>query len=694
MSQNILFTCAGRRNYLINYFKEALKGNGNVIAADQDVLAPALVDADIAIKVPDIYDDTYIPKLVELCKAQAVTAIITLNDLELPLLAAHKSLFEDIGVKVIVSNEQVIDIGFDKLKTFNFIKALGIPTPNTYTTLEDAKMAIAQGLLKFPLVLKPRWGSASIGIEFPESMEELELSYKLQKIKVNKTILGKVSKKDIEHAILIQEKLDGKEFGLDIVNDFEGQYFGTFAREKLSMRSGETDKAMSVIDSRIEEMGKKIATALQHLGNMDCDAFLVNGLYYLLELNPRFGGGYPFSHEAGVNLAAIYLEWLKGESGENVARFNNYQSGIIFSKCDRLLKIENKKTNIKGALEIITSENDWKNYLKKVGNYDFYHTYNYHMTSKAENKTPLLLKYEENDVLIAIPLLVRKIPNTKYVDATSVYGYAGPISKGITATFDPSNFNRALMEYFSKNNYVSVFSRLNPFIENQCALLSNLGIIQNQGKIVNIDLNLSLEDQRSSFRNRLKTHINKSRRLCTVRKAETIADIKSYIDIYHENMDRVKAKKLYYFDEAYFENLLKSTNYKSTILLAIEKETGQIIAGSMFFITNGIVQYHLSGTKNGFLHLTPTKLLIDEMRIIATNNGCKFFNLGGGLGGRDDDSLFDFKSSFSKDFKEFKLWKYIVKQDVYDDLVAKKGVPEDSDFFPLYRSLNDLNINL
>ncbi|WP_232333090.1 NeuD/PglB/VioB family sugar acetyltransferase [Mariniflexile maritimum] len=355
-----------------------------------------------------------------------------------------------------------------------------------------------------------------------------------------------------------------------------------------------------------------------------------------------------------------------------------------------------EKYPIKNAqtIQVISKKIEWDSLLNKIGNYDFYHTYDYHKISKADSKEAVLLSYEEDNVLIAIPLLVRKIPNTKYLDATSVYGYAGPLSKGITATFDPSNFSRALMEYFSKHNYVSVFSRLNPFIENQCALLSNLGIIQNQGKIVNIDLNLSLEDQRSSFRNRLKTHINKSRRLCTVRKAETIADIKSYIDIYHENMDRVKAKKLYYFDEAYFENLLKSTNYKSTILLAIEKETGQIIAGSMFFITNGIVQYHLSGTKNGFLHLTPTKLLIDEMRIIATNNGCKFFNLGGGLGGRDDDSLFDFKSSFSKDFKEFKLWKYIVKQDVYDDLVAKKGVPEDSDFFPLYRSLNDLNINL
>ena len=348
MAQNILFTCAGRRNYLINYFKEALKGNGNVIAADQDELAPALVDADIAIKVPDIYDKAYIPKLITTCKEYDISAIITLNDLELPILAAHKAVFEAMGVKVIVSSEQVIDIGFDKLKTFNFIKSIGINTPKTFTTLQDALKAIDAGDLKFPLVLKPRWGSASIGIEFPESLEELKLSYKLQKIKIKKTILGKVSKKDMDQAVLIQEKMDGKEYGLDIVNDFEGNYFGTFAREKLSMRSGETDKAMSVIDSRIEAMGEKIATALKHIGNMDCDAFLVNDQFFLLELNPRFGGGYPFSHEAGVNLAAIYLEWLKGNRSEGFETWNNYKEGIIFTKCDKLLKIEkplNMQTN-------------------------------------------------------------------------------------------------------------------------------------------------------------------------------------------------------------------------------------------------------------------------------------------------------------------------------------------------------------
>lgn len=346
MKQNILFTCAGRRNYLINYFKEALNGNGNVIAVDQDVLAPALVDADIAIQTPDIYSEAYIPTLIDICKTHKVTAIFTLNDLELPILSKNKNIFKKEGVKVIVSKEQVIDIGFDKLKTVKFAKNLGINTPKTYTNLKDAIKAINAGELNCPLVIKPRWGSGSIGIEFPETLEELKLAYKLQRIKIKKTILHKVSKRDYNNAILIQEKLEGDEYGLDVVNDLNGNYFGTFARLKLAMRSGETDKAVSVIDSRIEQLGEKIAKQLKHIGNMDCDAFLVNDEYYLLEMNPRFGGGYPFSHEAGINLAAIILEWLKGVKSENLVHYANYESGIMFSKCDRLLKIENTNSTI------------------------------------------------------------------------------------------------------------------------------------------------------------------------------------------------------------------------------------------------------------------------------------------------------------------------------------------------------------
>lgn len=334
---NILFTCAGRRNYLINYFKEALKGEGKVFATDMQLTAPALVDADIAIQVPAIYSQEYIPSLLRIVKENDINCVISLNDLELPILSEAKDQIESLGAKVIVADEHAIKIAFDKWETVKFLEANGLKSPKTYIDFEEARKAIESGGLKFPLVIKPRWGSASIGIDFPETMEELELAYKLQNIRLKRTILAEASKEDIDHAILIQEKIPGKEYGMDVLNDFEGNYVGTFVREKIQMRSGETDKAISVIDKRFEQVGKIIGDNLKHIGNLDCDVFEHNGELYVLELNPRFGGGYPFSHEAGNNTAAIYIEWLKGN--KDIAQHSNYKEGIMFSKCDRLLKV-------------------------------------------------------------------------------------------------------------------------------------------------------------------------------------------------------------------------------------------------------------------------------------------------------------------------------------------------------------------
>jgi carbamoyl-phosphate synthase large subunit len=337
MGLNILFTCAGRRNYLINYFKEAIKNQGKIYAADMSTSAPAMVDADVAIVVPSIYDSTYVSALKAVVKTHQIDAIISLNDLELPILSKHKADLETTGVKVIISSEAVIDIAFDKMKTFDFISKIGLKTPQTYTALKNAKEEIYNGTLKFPLVVKPRWGSASIGIDFPETEEELDLAFKLQHIKLKKSILNTASEQDFDNAILIQEKMNGDEYGMDVVNDFNGNYFGTFVRKKLNMRSGETDKAVSIIDSKFEAIGKMISENLKHIGNLDCDVFVANNKLYVLELNPRFGGGYPFSHEAGIDTAAIYIEWLKGNT--NVSNFNQYKAGKLFSKCDRMLEI-------------------------------------------------------------------------------------------------------------------------------------------------------------------------------------------------------------------------------------------------------------------------------------------------------------------------------------------------------------------
>src|SRR5690606_21898244 len=173
---NILFTCAGRRNYLINYFKEALKGNGKVFATDMQLTAPALVDADVAIQVPAVYSAEYIPSLLKIVKDNNINCVISLNDLELPILSEAKPQIEALGAKVIVADEKAIKIAFDKWETVKFLESVGLKSPKTFIDLNQAKQAIASGELKFPLVIKPRWGSASIGIDFPEDMEELELA--------------------------------------------------------------------------------------------------------------------------------------------------------------------------------------------------------------------------------------------------------------------------------------------------------------------------------------------------------------------------------------------------------------------------------------------------------------------------------------------------------------------------------------
>lgn len=334
---NILFTCAGRRNYLINYCKQALNGQGIVLATDMSNLAPAMSDADISLLVPSIYSEDYIPNLLSIVKEYDINAIISLNDLELPILAHHKQAFADLGAKVIVSDSSVIDICFDKIKTRDFLASIGLNTPQTFTNYNQALLAIKEGQLTFPLVLKPRWGSASIGIEFPESLEEFELAYKLLMIKLKNTILFEASKNELDAAILIQQKLNGPEYGMDIVNDLDQEYFTTVVRKKLSMRAGETDKAVSVIDQRFSDIGEKISTHLKHIGNLDCDVFEEGGELYVLELNPRFGGGYPFSHEAGMNTIQAYLAWLAGEKLES--SFNQYKADLVFSKCDRLIRI-------------------------------------------------------------------------------------------------------------------------------------------------------------------------------------------------------------------------------------------------------------------------------------------------------------------------------------------------------------------
>lgn len=334
---NILFTCAGRRTYLLKYFKDNLSEGDKVVATDMQLSAPALQVADVKLQVPAVYDPEYVNITLNICKEHMINALISLNDLELPILAENKARFEKLGVKVIVSSPEVIDIAFDKYKTAQWVKSLGLVAPKTYVRLEDVKKALATGEIEFPLFMKPRWGSGSIGLESIADIEELDIYYNLLMKKIKKTILATASVGD--EYIMIQEKLTGNEFGLDIMNDLNGKNVGVSVKQKLAMRAGETDKAVTVDLPEVREMGRKIGEALGHIGNLDVDIMQrADGAYCVLELNPRFGGGFPFSYEAGVNMPKAIIQWVRGEEVDPAMLQPEY--GRVFSKNDYLMEIK------------------------------------------------------------------------------------------------------------------------------------------------------------------------------------------------------------------------------------------------------------------------------------------------------------------------------------------------------------------
>jgi len=203
---------------------------------------------------------------------------------------------------------------------------------------------------------------------------------------------------------------------------------------------------------------------------------------------------------------------------------------------------------------IIKSKTEWQDVLKEVDNYDFYHTYDYHDLSKLKDEKAILIKYTAGDIVIALPLIVRKIGNSNYFDATSVYGYAGPLCKNIDTNFDNSSFTKALVHFFKQNNIVSVFSRINPFIENQHIVLKNIGETVKLGDIVNIDITKPIDEQRAVFSKTTKRYLNKARKYIKVEISNDENDILEFIDLYFENMERVNAeKKIFFFKRLFFK---------------------------------------------------------------------------------------------------------------------------------------------
>ena len=334
------------------------------------------------------------------------------------------------------------------------------------------------------------------------------------------------------------------------------------------------------------------------------------------------------------------------------------------------------------------TDKQWPELIAQSKQFDFYHTRAYQSLEKGGD--PLLFVARLGMDFLALPLIVRKIIQTDFKDCTSAYGYCGPVSNLDFKDFPPELFDyfrSELNRYFKEQNIVTAFSRLHPiFIGDE--LFSNFGTIRNNNKTVAIDLGLSLAEQVKQYRKSVKSEINqlRGRKGYKVIEANSEQDIRTFIAIHQDTMNRVNATKNYFFGYDYFYNFLNNKCFTSKLLLAVKE--GEIAAGAIFTITDKIMQYHLAGTKEEYIPDAPMKLILDEARLIGNQSGLKYLHLGGSVGENDDDPLFRFKAGFSDIRFRSRVWQYIVDEEKYSELnkLFKPNVEKTGNYFPFYRS--------
>ncbi|SDY18074.1 carbamoyl-phosphate synthase large subunit [Evansella caseinilytica] len=310
---NVLITNIGRRGYLVDFIKAEESFCGQVFVADCDETASGLYsnhDGRFLLPRPVEEEARYVAELLSLCRQQAVDIVIPVIDPEIYLLSKHKELFAKERILVVVSDFGVLETCCSKLKMNDFLRKNGFDVVPTFTGIRQLEAAHAGGTIDFPVFIKPVNGSGSSNCGAVHSLEELNASFREQ--------------------MLIQPLLTGDEYGVDVFNDSSGMPVRLVIKKKLAMRSGETDKAVTVFHEQIHSLALRLAKALKHFGPLDLDIIVEQGRLYVIDMNPRLGGGYPATHLAGVDFLQLLMQMHGGT--DPAPEFNNYKAGLLTMK--------------------------------------------------------------------------------------------------------------------------------------------------------------------------------------------------------------------------------------------------------------------------------------------------------------------------------------------------------------------------
>lgn len=312
----LLFSCVGRRVELLQAFRRAAERLGlklRLIGADQTATAPGLWCVDEAVLVPPIQDAGYVPALLEIVRRTQAAALIPTIDSDLPVLAAHLAEFLAANCQPLIAEPEVIRVCRDKLETFLFLSRAGIDTP--FTCLPDEALQSADR--KFPLFLKPRFGSASVGVRKIEDQYDLE--YFARKVQDP----------------IVQEFVPGVEHTIDVYVGLNGAPRCAVPRRRIEVRSGEVSKGVVVKDAEIMAAAKRVVEALgaslRGLVTLQCMVTPERRIRFI-EINPRFGGGAPLGIAAGADYPSWLLQELLGRPVQ--IAFDGFTAGLAMLRYD------------------------------------------------------------------------------------------------------------------------------------------------------------------------------------------------------------------------------------------------------------------------------------------------------------------------------------------------------------------------
>lgn len=327
----VILGSAGRRLYLIDWFREAFRRagvQGEIVVAESDETSAAFTAGDRGWLLPRYEDPCFEGAFWSMIDSVTPDIYIPLNDYEIARLShgiAATLRSRDILVPGV--DPQWLEVCTDKLTMARELTDADVPTPETVTG--DDEDGLGRMVARHDdFIVKHRYGSGSSGVELATAD-----TVAAAVLRSAETAPRVVPGQEPAAAVVVQPLARGREHGVDIVCGLStpGSFRGVLARRKHRMRAGETDKAVSVDAQPFHEIGRRLAAALGCHGLVDTDMFLDDeGNVTVIDINPRFGGGYPFVHLAGADVPSLYVQEVLGIAARGTEL--SYEPGVVSAK--------------------------------------------------------------------------------------------------------------------------------------------------------------------------------------------------------------------------------------------------------------------------------------------------------------------------------------------------------------------------